>query len=506
MLKIKVFENAHSFFEKEFPTDADVKVGRGEHCDLLLRSKRVSREHCRLFFQNGLWQAEDFKSQNGIRLNGAKILSEKLQNGDNLQVGDHRLEIMLPPNLTDLPDMADMAGDQTVVRSLPEEDDRTVLLGSSEASDLTVVRSIDFSDDKTSDGGIGKAMPPFFKNKRLMAAAFGIIFVLLIIVLISASSNDTPDPEKVLLPAEQKKAEAMLDMEGQHRIRVYLQSGKELFDTGNYNEALVRFQAVLRVDTENETALTYISQCREKIIEVEEQKQAAAEEEQKQKMERVATITSRARQAFLQSDYTNAMEIISEAAFLAPNDLSVTSLQAEIGSALENEKTQNKKSLHQKEENMAKIKQHFDLGQQYYDQEKYHEALQEWDQVLATGMDTPETAHVRHAVVHIKTLLEDDVRNDYDKGITYFKSKDYTRAVSYLQKVSQVLPGYQDTEKILAEAINELESQAKKLFQEGLVYEGIGQNKKAAVKWREVLKVMPVESNKYYQKSLEKLQ
>ncbi len=151
LLKIKVFENAHSFFEKEFPTDADVRVGRAEHCELVLRSKRVSREHCRLFFQNGQWQAEDLNSQNGIRLNGAKILSEKLQNGDNLQVGDHRLEIMLPPNLPDLPNLPDMTSDQMNASATPDEDDRTVLLGSSEAPDLTVVRSIDFSDEKSSD-------------------------------------------------------------------------------------------------------------------------------------------------------------------------------------------------------------------------------------------------------------------------------------------------------------------------------------------------------------------
>jgi tetratricopeptide (TPR) repeat protein len=496
LLKIKVFENAHSFFEKEFSTDADVRVGRAEHCELLLRSKRVSREHCRLFFQNGQWQAEDLNSQNGIRLNGVKIQSDTLKNGDSLQIGDFRLEIMLPP---------DMAEDQTGAPPVPEEDDRTVLLGSPEASDLTVVRSIDFSDDKTSDGMIGKAIQPFFKNKRLLAAAVGIIFVLLIIVLIFTSSNDTPDPEKVLLPAEQKKTEAMLDMEGQHRIRVYLQSGKELFDAGNYNEALVRFQAVLKVAPDNETALAYVSQSREKIVEAEEQRRAAADEE-KQRMERVATITSRARQAFLKSDYAHAIEIIAEAAFLAPNDPSVTSLQTEITSALDNEKIQKEKTLVQNKETLALIKQHFDKGQQYYDQGKYHEALKEWDQVLATGMDTLETAHVRHAVPHIKTLLEDDVRKDYEKGITYFKSRDYTRAVSYLQKVSQVLPGYQDTEKKLAEAVNELEAQAKKLFQEGLVYEGIGQNEKAAAKWREVVKVMPVESNKYYQKALEKLQ
>jgi tetratricopeptide (TPR) repeat protein len=496
LLKIKVFENAHSFFEKQFATDADIKVGRAEHCDLLLRSKRVSREHCHLFFQNGQWQAEDLNSQNGIRLNGVKVQSDRLKNGDSLQIGDFRLEIIL---------LQDMAEDQTGAPPIPDADDRTVLLGSDEASDLTVVRSIDFADDQPPDGAIGKAIQPLIKNKRLLAAAIGIISLLFIIILISASSKDTPDPEKVLLPAEQKKAEAMIDMEGQHRIRVYLQSGKELFDAGNFNEALVRFQAVLKVDPKNETALAYVGQCREKIIEMEEQRRALAEAE-KQKMERVTAITSSARQAFLQSNYADAMEIISEAAFLSPNELSVTSLQAEIRAALKNEKIEKEKTLHEKKENQAKIKEHFNLGQQYYDQGKYHEALQEWDQVLATGMDTPETAHVRHAIPHIKTLLEDDVRSDYKKGISYFKSRDYSRAVSYLQKVSQVLPGYQDTEKLLNEAVTELESQAKKLFQEGLVYEGIGQNKNAAAKWREVLKIMPVESNKYYQKSLEKLQ
>ena len=71
--------------------------------------------------------------------------------------------------------------------------------------------------------------------------------------------------------------------------------------------------------------------------------------------------------------------------------------------------------------------------------------------------------------------------------------------------MARVLPDYQDTGTLLAQAVNALESDAKRLFQEGLVYEGIGQNEKAAAKWREVLKVMPVETNEYYQKALEKL-
>ena len=131
MLKLKVFENAQSFYEKGFSEDADITVGRAEQCDLVLRSKRISREHCRIFCQNGIWQIEDLNSQNGIRVNNVKTGSQTLKNGDNLQVGDFRLEIILD----DAPPASD---------SIPEADDRTVLLQDVDASDMTIVRSPDF--------------------------------------------------------------------------------------------------------------------------------------------------------------------------------------------------------------------------------------------------------------------------------------------------------------------------------------------------------------------------
>ena len=113
---------------------------------------------------------------------------------------------------------------------------------------------------------------------------------------------------------------------------------------------------------------------------------------------------------------------------------------------------------------------------------------------------------MRHAIGHLKALLAENIEGDYEKGKTYFNKKDYTRAVQYLKPVSEVLPDYKDTKTILADALAVLEAEAKKLYQEGLVYEGIGQNAKAAAKWREILKIMPVETNEYYQKALEKLQ
>jgi len=491
LLTIKIYENAQSFYEKTYPEDEDIKIGRAEHCDLVLRSKRVSREHCRIVFQNGQWQAENLKSQNGIRVNGAKTDSAPLKHGDNLQIGDYRLEIVLSEKNTE-------------AQAASDEDDRTVLLSDVDIDDRTVVRSPDFFSDSADSGMDKNRIQSLISNKRLMAAVIGIFCVFIILIFISSSSDNTPNPEKELLPAEQKKTESMISMESQHRMQAYLQSAKDQFNAGNYNEAMVRLQAVLKIDAANETAITLIGQCREKIIELEEQKRLAADEK-KVRLERVGVIVSKARQAFSQSDYLRANEIITEAAFLAPEDSAVIALSAEIKTAMADENKKNEEVRLRKTEALAKKKQHFHHGQNFYDQAKYHDALREWEQVLSFGIETPETAHVRHAIEHIKTSLADTVSHDYKKGKAYFDSKDYTRAVQYLNKVSQILPDYQDTEKILAQAVAQLESEAKRLFQEGLVYEGIGQSSKAVAKWREVLKVMPVESNEYYQRASKKL-
>jgi tetratricopeptide (TPR) repeat protein len=58
----------------------------------------------------------------------------------------------------------------------------------------------------------------------------------------------------------------------------------------------------------------------------------------------------------------------------------------------------------------------------------------------------------------------------------------------------------------MQKALDEMEAVARLLYQEGLVYEGIGQRQKAEEKWRQVMKAIPIESNTYYQRAKSKLQ
>jgi pSer/pThr/pTyr-binding forkhead associated (FHA) protein len=490
LLKLKIFENAESFFERTLEDGKEVKVGRAEHCDLVLRSKRISREHCRFFFQDNQWRIEDLKSQNGVILNGVKVLSEALKNRDVLQIGDFRMDITWQPPGEAAPEEID--------------DDRTLLVASEPVSDKTIIANVPPLPAVDSGSPIAKALQPLLKNKVVMACSVILCF-LLVVIIISAMNGDEPDaPEKDLLPEEQKKEAAMTDLETQHQLSAYLQGGREQFDKGNYNEALIRFQGALGIDPQNAEALSYIAQCRDKIKEVEEQKRLAAEAE-KQKMERLNALLAKVRQAHAAKDFTAAQETLAEAEFLAPEDPSLKTLKADIEKTMAEAKLQEAENQRKLEENRAKLKQHFDEGRRYFDEKKYHDALREWNAVLALNVEGPETGHVQQAIPHIKKLLEEGLGAEYEKAVKAVESKAYTEALNLLHKVALVNPDYKDTKNLTDQASKALETQVRKLFQEGLVYEGLGKMEKAEEKWREVIRLVPVETNEYYQRALQKL-
>ena len=69
--------------------DADSLVlGRGDKATLLLDSEEVSRAHAKLTRNDGEYTVEDLGSRNGILLNGLRVHSAVLRDGDELQLGD----------------------------------------------------------------------------------------------------------------------------------------------------------------------------------------------------------------------------------------------------------------------------------------------------------------------------------------------------------------------------------------------------------------------------------
>ena len=72
-------------------------VGRRESCDVVLRFANVSGQHCQLSLESGHWFVQDMNSQNGIKVNGSRVIRKLLMPGDLISVARHKYTIQYVP-------------------------------------------------------------------------------------------------------------------------------------------------------------------------------------------------------------------------------------------------------------------------------------------------------------------------------------------------------------------------------------------------------------------------
>jgi pSer/pThr/pTyr-binding forkhead associated (FHA) protein len=63
-------------------------LGRGSDAELYLDAEQLSRHHLRFTRRNGEYTCTDLDSRNGLYLNGLRVHSVVLRDGDELQLGD----------------------------------------------------------------------------------------------------------------------------------------------------------------------------------------------------------------------------------------------------------------------------------------------------------------------------------------------------------------------------------------------------------------------------------
>lgn len=62
-------------------------VGRQNDADVRLVAPDVSRRHCRIVLEDGLWRVQDMGSTNGVFLNDHRFTDAVLYPGDRLRIG-----------------------------------------------------------------------------------------------------------------------------------------------------------------------------------------------------------------------------------------------------------------------------------------------------------------------------------------------------------------------------------------------------------------------------------
>jgi predicted component of type VI protein secretion system len=82
----------------DIPTGREpIIVGRHPHCDVRLRSIRVSRRHCFLSEVDGAVIVRDLGSSNGTLINGRRVEAGRLRPGDELSIANLRYRLEQGP-------------------------------------------------------------------------------------------------------------------------------------------------------------------------------------------------------------------------------------------------------------------------------------------------------------------------------------------------------------------------------------------------------------------------
>ncbi len=73
---------------REFALRADQTLGRLQANDIPIHDAKMSRKNTRIFRQGKHWVVQDLGSKNGTWLNGESIHAERLEDGDEIRVGE----------------------------------------------------------------------------------------------------------------------------------------------------------------------------------------------------------------------------------------------------------------------------------------------------------------------------------------------------------------------------------------------------------------------------------
>ena len=427
-------------------------IGRQSTCDLVLPDKSISREHALIFRSGNKYKIKNLSDKNATFLNGSLVKRPTVIKSQNIiKIGTTTLKVLV--------------------------------------------------DDHTNNSS---SLLSRFQNLNKWGKTAFLLVPVFMIILLCFVAVKSPEKKSGGVSISNPKPESPGDTKTQRDIFLFLKIGKDLFEKQNYAEALTRFQAVLTIQPQHAEALKYTQLCKARI---DEQERIRREQEEKEKnlQNKLKTLLARANEHLQQGQINEARAVLNEAKAIDDSNKDVNNLLQNLEAEAKAIQDKLGEEARKKELLFQEVKTHFSKGQKHYQKGEFSPAMAEFNAIIALNVACKETTEARALSEKVKDMLKQKVKTDYTSGMEYYNAREFSKALPYLQEVVEVYPDYENIKQIVSEIERELEPEAKRLYQEGVVYEGIGNMDAAIKKWNEVLKKIPISSNEYYQKAYNKL-
>lgn len=131
-------------FIESFDIDDEITIGSSSACGIYIDSLAVQPQHAKIVRRDNEFTITSMGSDAEILINGQKVSSQQLKNGDQIQVGKHTLEFVqaTPPATVTPASEEDIDSTMPVMPSRKMEAFLQVLNGSNVGKTITLTRKL----------------------------------------------------------------------------------------------------------------------------------------------------------------------------------------------------------------------------------------------------------------------------------------------------------------------------------------------------------------------------
>jgi|GEM_PF-2085331 len=570
MIVLSAFRDGRQAGRIEAGENQAVTIGRAATNTLVLEGDAVSREHCRVAFEDGAWTLADTGSRAGVLVGGQRVTQRILADGEAFDVAGYQVVARITG-----PEGGSAARDRTEFRPRPviagegqntleilsgpgqggvRRFESRVLIGRSTRCDLVIddptvsrehlliemhgarmtavnqnannttlkngaaiqkdvlasgdVLTIGPAEVRLTLGGQGRqavgggVAARLMRNPKALAAAG--IGLFLVIAGIFFLSSPATSPRDAVIEGERAKEQDIQDAEYMRKVMTLLIQARRLSAEGQDEQALARLTALLEVDSGNEEARRLEASIKDKLTarqaEAEAGRQAAA-----LARESAAPHVAEAERLLARGDAAGARQAVGQALAVAADLPEAQGLLTRI----EDAEAAARRGIEEKAQTAAKGREHliglYDEAAAALKANEAYRALTIYRRLAEEETEPARAESARKKAVEIQDALVKRIMPDFTQGQKLYGQKKYGEAFKVWTRVLTIYPEAKETRAKVEELTPMLEAEAKRLYEEGLVYQGLGNHETAKARWREALLVMPLPDNEYHRRAAEKL-
>lgn len=475
-------------------------AGRDESCDIFLPDRKASRQQFKISSKPEGYFVTDLGSANGTVLNGTPLVPQTphlLQSGDVLSVNtlkiyfevrDPNFEkrlVAIPANMLTSP-MAPVA--QYEMINYP------VVQGPGGAVRL--------------DGYGGASWEPTAAKKTGKSGTIRLAAFLVIVVVGIYSFFGDELQEKSTKPPEVGTGLSRLSAQQKQTIKELYVTARNLYMQGKFENAFEQLKKLHEIFPEGyEGSKTMEEDCLAQRSNAE--KLAFIEAEQKRVEEQKRIIDRNIQQCNPIANQTFSVDEIRQC--LSPTiGLDPTNpLVIDLVGRVEKRSAEQAAKLTAHRDYQEKV----DRGRELHEkalalqrQGEWYPAIDAFNKHIASPFADPDGLKPRSQenVIKIKTMLTAKVDESLASAEASFQSRNYKEALESGRRAKEFDPKSEKAAEFIARVRKELSSQLRVLYEDAILYEGVGQVKEAQSKWRQIMDRDTIDGE-YYLKAKMKL-